>query len=110
MNDLTFFHDLLNSFKAPVLFADTGHIVRYVNRAAEQFYPDGDQLIGRSLFDCHNQQSQQQMVDILQQMEVGLDEVLITDNEKRRIYMRAVRSQSGELRGYYERFEPPRGS
>jgi len=110
MNNIAFFQELLDSFKNPVLFADTGHVVRYANRAAQQFYPDGDQLIGRSLFDCHNQQSQQQMVDILQQMEAGLDEVLITDNEKRRIYMRAVRSRSGELRGYYERFEPPRGS
>jgi nitrogen-specific signal transduction histidine kinase len=107
--DLHFFRDLLDSFKNPVLFADTGHIVRYANKAAERFYPDGDQLLGRSLFDCHNQQSQQQMRDILQQMEQGLDEVLITDNEKRRIYMRAVRDQAGLLLGYYERFEPPRG-
>lgn len=107
--DLNFFYDLLDSFKNPVLFADTGHVVRYANRAAEQFYPDGDQLIGRSLFACHNQQSQQQMIGILRQMEVGLDETLITDNEKRRIYMRAVRSRDGSLLGYYERFEPPRG-
>lgn len=109
MIDEKFFRELLDSFKNPVLFADTGHIVRYANRAAERFYPDGDKLLGRSLFDCHNQQSQQQMKDILQRMEAGLDEELITDNPKRRIYMRAVRDSSGKLLGYYERFEPPRG-
>lgn len=107
--DLNFFRELLDSFKSPVLFADTEHVVRYANKAAEQFYPDGDQLIGRSLLACHNQKSQLQMSAILQQMEAGLDEVLITDNEKHRIYMRAVRSKAGRVLGYYERFEPPRG-
>jgi nitrogen-specific signal transduction histidine kinase len=108
-DDLEFFQDLLNSFKNPVLVADTGHIVRYANRAAEKFYPDGASLLGRSLFDCHNSQSQQQMTEILLQMEQGLEEKLITDNEIQRIYMRAVRSKEGQLLGYYERFEPPAG-
>jgi len=42
-------------------------------------------------------------------MKQGLDEELITDNKKYRIYMRAVRSETGTLIGYYERYEPPRG-
>ncbi|WP_303722428.1 PAS domain-containing protein [Malonomonas rubra] len=103
-----FFCYLLDSFKNPVLFADTGHMVRYANKAAKQFYPAGDKLVGRSLLGCHNQKSQARMIEILQRMEEGLDEVLITDNEKRRIYMRAVRDTSGALLGYYERFEPAR--
>ena len=37
----------------------------------------------------------------------GLDERLITDNEKHRIYMRAVRDGDGNVIGYYERYEPP---
>lgn len=108
-NHLDFFHALLDSFKHPVLVADTAHVVRYANKAAEKFYQNGGKLLGRSLFDCHNQQSQQLLSKILSQMEQGLEETLITDNEKRRIYMRAVRSESGELLGYYERFEPPLG-
>lgn len=108
-NDLNFFYDLLNSFKNPVLVADTEHVVRFANCAAKSFYPDGDKLLGRSLFDCHNQQSQRQMTDILQQMQQGLEETLITDNDKRRIYMRAVRNSAGQLIGYYERFEPALG-
>jgi hypothetical protein len=40
-------------------------------------------------------------------MRAGLAERLITDNEKHRIYMRAVRDGSGRLLGYYERYEPP---
>ncbi len=111
MNSVTsaeFFQDLLDSLKNPLLFADTGHIVRYLNKAAQNFYSGGLILVGSSLLDCHNQQSQQAMQAILERMQQGLDEELITNNEKWRIYMRAVRSSTGELIGYYERFEPPR--
>jgi hypothetical protein len=49
------------------------------------------------------------MVEILAAMQAeGLEERLITDNEKWRIYMRAVRDVDGEVLGYYERYEPPR--
>ncbi len=40
-------------------------------------------------------------------MRTGLEERLITDNEKHRIYMRAVRDENGQVLGYYERYEPP---
>jgi hypothetical protein len=40
--------------------------------------------------------------------EVELQEWQITDNEKHRIFMRAVRTPDGRLLGYYERYEPPR--
>ncbi len=40
-------------------------------------------------------------------MRAGEDERLITDNEKQRIFMRAVRDPNGTLLGYYERYEPP---
>lgn len=37
------------------------------------------------------------------------EERLTTDNEKHRIYMRAVRDADGQVLGYYERYEPPAG-
>ena len=110
-NDVEFFHNLLDSFKAPVLVADTEHVIRYLNRAAKQTFDDGDKLIGRSLFDCHKGQSVIRIKEIVQRMKSeGLQELLIGDSEKQRIYMRAVRNPAGELIGYYERYEPPRGS
>lgn len=99
--------DILDSMKNPVLFADREHVVRYMNRAAVNYYEEGEALLGRSLFDCHNAQSGRVMREIFAEMEAGLDERLITDNEKHRIYMRAVRDGEGRLIGYYERYEPP---
>lgn len=110
MDDLCFKNDLLESLKNPILFADTEHVVRYANRAAREFYSGVEKLIGQSLLDCHNSESRQKMDEVLMRLEKGLDEELIVDNEKRRIYMRAVRGAKGLLLGYYERFEPPRGS
>ena len=98
---------ILDSMKNPVLFADTEHNIRYMNKAAIAHYDDGEALIGRSLFACHNEESQAQMIEILAAMREGEVERLITDNEKYRIYMRAVRDPGGTLIGYYERYEPP---
>ena len=101
---------ILDSLKNPVLFCDLDHIVRYMNKAAIEHYREGDKLIGQSVLACHNEKSQQQMRRIVEEMRAGLQEQLITDNEKYRIYMRAVRNPDGELLGYYERYDPPRGA
>ena len=47
------------------------------------------------------------MIEILAEMHTGLEEKMITDNEKYRIFMRAVRDEKGNLLGYFERYEPP---
>ena len=107
MLDETFLAAILDSLKDPILVADTEHVTRYMNRAAIAYYEEGESLIGRSLLDCHNEQSQEMMIDTLAEMYKGLEERLITDNEKHRIYMRAVRDAAGTVVGYYERYEPP---
>jgi DUF438 domain-containing protein len=98
---------ILDSLKNPILFADTAHITRYMNKAAIAHYKEGQSLIGRSLLECHNEESQAMMIEILAAMHGGEDERLITDNEKHRIFMRAVRDEKDRVLGYYERYEPP---
>jgi len=98
---------ILDSMKNPVLVADTEHRIIYMNRPAESHYRQGRALLGTSLLDCHNHASQQMMFEVLEALQAGEDERMITDNEKHRIYMRAVRDAQGTLIGYYERYEPP---
>jgi DUF438 domain-containing protein len=107
MIDIPLLTAILDSLKAPLLFADTGHMIRYMNKAAIEHFDDGEALLGRSLMDCHNTESQRIIVEILDAMEAGEDERLITDNEEHRIYMRVVRDRVGKVLGYYERYEPP---
>jgi len=108
MPDDTLLAAIVQSLKDLLLFADTDHTVRCVNRAAVAHYSEGASLLGTSLLDCHNAQSQQVIIDTLADMQAGLEERLITDNEKYRIYMRVVRDEQGQVLGYYERYEPPR--
>ncbi len=106
MNKL-FFQSLLNSIKDPILFADTNHIVQYMNKAGIKHYDEGEELLQSDLLKCHNEESQKMMIEILAEMHTGLEEKMITDNEKYRIFMRAVRDEKGNLLGYFERYEPP---
>ena len=108
MVDATLMAAILDSLKEPVLVADTDHMTVYMNKAAIDFYTGGESLIGRSLLECHNEVSQQMMIEILAAMQEGEEEQIITDDEEHRIYMRAVRGRDGRLLGYYERYEPPK--
>ena len=107
MTDAILMRAFMDSLKDPFLFADTDHIIRYMNKAAVAHYEQGLGLIGTSLLACHNSESNRVIEDVFEQMQADLDERLITDNKKHRIYMRAVRDEDGRLLGYYERYEPP---
>ena len=78
-----------------------------MNNAAIAHYSEGEKLLKTNLLKCHNEESQKMMIEILAEMKDGLEERLITDNVKYRIFMRAVRDGSGKLIGYFERYEPP---
>ncbi len=108
MIDASFLKAVLDSVTDPILVADTDHTVVYMNRAAIAHYSQGEKLLGTSLLDCHNKESGEIIVEVLAALFEGEDERMITDNEKHRIFMRAVRDGPGQLIGYYERYEPPR--
>lgn len=98
---------LLNSLKDPFVFVDSEHIIRFMNSAAISRYKEGEALVGKSIFSCHNDASSEIIIEIFEKMKSGLTEEIISDNEKHRVYMRAVRDENGNLSGYFERFEPP---
>jgi PAS domain-containing protein len=106
MIDEAFLASVLDSLKDPVLVADAAsHEIVYMNRAAISHYEDGVDLLGRSLLDCHNEKSNAVILEVIEAFAAGEEERLISEDEKRRIYMRAVRSTDGDLVGYFERYE-----
>jgi DUF438 domain-containing protein len=98
----------LDSLRQPFVFVDTEHIIRYMNKPAIDRYKGRPAEVGRSIFDCHNENSKRIILEVFEQLKQGEDERIITDNNEHRIFMRAVRDKAGKLIGYYERFEPPR--
>ena len=105
MVDITLLAAILDSLSEPIIFADTEHATRYMNKAAVAHYAGGADLIGRSMLDCHNPESQRMIIKIMATFEAGENECLYKETEKRRQYMRAVRDPEGRLLGYYEWFE-----
>jgi PAS domain S-box-containing protein len=106
MIDPTWMAAILDSLTIPILVADTDHVIRYVNAAGQAHYGPEEELIGRSLLECHNERSQRVILEVLEAMRAGEEERLISADDERRVYMRAVRAASGALLGYYERYEP----
>jgi DUF438 domain-containing protein len=104
MAESTLLAAILDSLTEPIIFADTEHMTRFMNKAAIAYYSGGADLIGRSMLDCHNPESQRKIIDILATFKAGENECLYKENEKKRSYMRAVRDSEGHLLGYYEWF------
>lgn len=105
--DQALFIPLLNAIKDPLVFVDTDHIIRFMNKSAIENYSKwgGEELIGKSLLDCHNETSCANIHEVFAAMLNGEDERFISENQRRRVYMRAVRAEDGALLGYYERYE-----
>jgi PAS domain-containing protein len=99
---------LLDSLKDAFVYCDTTHVIRYMNRAAYERFAGWPAAVGRSIFDCHNEDSNAQIVAVAERFASGEDEVLLRDGEDQRVYMRAVRDHDGVFLGYYERYEVPR--
>jgi DUF438 domain-containing protein len=100
---------ILDSYPYPVVFADGDHIIRYLNKNAEYFYYQErgyDDLIGKSIFACHNDKSKEKIIAAVDKLKNhGMEPYLGVDVKNRRIYIQPVRNENGELIGYIERFE-----
>lgn len=97
---------LLDSLPDPYVYCDRDHVIRHMNRAARERYAGRAADVGRSIFDCHNDESNRIIVEVFERLDSGETEVLISESADRRVYMRAVRDGEGALTGYYERYLP----
>jgi DUF438 domain-containing protein len=100
---------ILDALPFPIVFVDMSHTIRFMNKRArfhyyeERGYRD---LIGKSLFECHKETSKERMLDIAETLKNHGREVFLAVNAKNeRVYVTPVRDDSGELVGYFERFE-----
>jgi DUF438 domain-containing protein len=97
---------ILNNLKNAIVFVDNEHIIRYLNAAAHKKYAKYGDIIGKSIFHCHNENSCRMIRDYHDKMKTGADEFLLAEREAYYAYMKSVRSPEGELLGYYEIHEP----
>ncbi len=111
MNLLPFFKAVLDEDKAPVVLCDLEHTIIYMNPVACQRYEKqgGADLLGRSLLDCHNAKSNEMINRVLDWFRASPDNNRIftfhNEKENKNVYMVALRDESGDLIGYYEKHE-----
>ena len=106
-----YFKSVIDADEAPVVICDLSHTVVYMNPAAVKRYEKrgGAALIGRSLMGCHNADSKDKIERVIAwfKKDPANNKVYTFRNEKENkdVYMIALRNDSGELIGYYEKHE-----
>ncbi|MBQ4533586.1 MAG: PAS domain-containing protein [Ruminococcus sp.] len=111
MNILAFFKSVADTDTAPIVICDTDHIIIYMNPSAVDRYAKmgGAGLLGKSLLDCHSGESNDRIKAVVRWFEESSENNRVftfhNDIENKDVYMIALRSESGELIGYYEKHE-----
>lgn len=100
---------ILDSVPYRIVFVDTDHIIRYMNREAQYHYHTVrgyDNLIGKSIFECHSGKSKEMLIAAVEKLKKHGNEIYLgvsVYNERK--YINPVRDENGKLIGYFERFE-----
>ena len=105
------FKSVLDVDRAAVVICDLEHTIIYMNPVAVARYEKwgGKALLGKSLLDCHNEKSRQMINKVLAWLKKSKDNNLVytfyNQKENKDVYMVALRNDSGDLIGYYEKHE-----
>lgn len=111
MDISVFLKSIIDLDIAPVVICDTSHKIIYMNPAAVSRYSKkgGAELIGKSLLDCHNNDSNDKIKDVLEWFgkSSGNNRMFTFHNakENKDVYMCALRDENHKLIGYYEKHE-----
>ena len=105
------YKSVLEVDKAAVVICDLNHVIIYMNPAAISRYEKwgGENLMGQSLINCHNDKSREMIIKVLEWFKASKDNNIIytsyNEKENKDVYMVALRNKSGELIAYYEKHE-----
>lgn len=105
------YKSVLEADRAAVVICNPEHVIIYMNPTALRRYDKwgGAALLGRSLLDCHNEKSREMIIKVVDwfRADAGHNIVYTFHNEKENkdVYMVALRDDSGNLIGYYEKHE-----
>lgn len=106
-----YFKSVMNQDRCAVVLCNLQHEIIYMNPAAISRYgkSGGAELVGKSIFDCHNQKSQEMIKKVVNWFEESKEHNIIYTfhnvKENKDVYMVALRDDDGALIGYYEKHE-----
>lgn len=104
-----FFKSVIDQDNAHIVICDLSHTIIYMNPAAVERYKKHGDLLGKSIFSCHNEQSNELIKRVIawfaEDKSHNKVHTFYNEKENRDVYMVALRGESGELIGYYEKHE-----
>lgn len=107
----TMFQSVIDQDRAAVVLCNLAHEIVYMNPAAVKNYEKwgGDKLVGKSLLNCHNEESKQKIEKVLDWFREDPSHNMIytfyNEKQNKDVYMVALRDAKRELIGYYEKHE-----
>lgn len=107
MQEVEILKGILDSYPYSIVFVDNDYMIRYMNKNAHEHHEKkGRDLIGKSIFDCHNEKSVEKIKKYYEEIKsTGKDIFVFGNSKKQRVYMQGVRNGKGEWIGFIERFE-----
>lgn len=106
-----YFKSIIDQDRASVVICNLKHEILYMNPAAVANYEKrgGSALVGKSLLACHNPQSVEKIEQVIAWFQKSKDNNLVytfhNEKQNKDVYMVALRDETGELIGYYEKHE-----
>lgn len=106
-----YFKSIIDQDKCAVVICNPRHEILYMNPAAAMRYAKrgGQDLVGKSLMDCHNSQSVEKIRKVVSWFAESPEHNIIytsrNEKENKDVYMVALRDDDGSLIGYYEKHE-----
>lgn len=106
-----YFKSIIDQDLCPIVICNIEHEVIYMNPAAAERYVKrgGYDLVGKSLLDCHNEDSNIKIKRVMKWFMESPDNNRIftfhNSKENKDVYMVALRNEKRELIGYYEKHE-----
>ena len=104
-----YFRSIVEQDRCAVVICDLDDTIVYMNPAARERYKKHGNLIGKSIMDCHNEQSRAKIREVVEWFKQGVENNIIftfhNPKENKDVYMVALRGENGELIGYYEKHE-----
>ncbi len=97
--------------RSSVVICSLDHEIIYMNPAAIVRYEKrgGEDLIGKSLLNCHNEKSKEIIEKVVAWFGQSIDNNMIytyyNEKENKDVYMVALRDENQTLIGYYEKHE-----
>ena len=104
-----FFKSIVEQDRCAVVICNLRHEIIYMNKSARERYQKHGELVGTSIFDCHNAESNAKIREVVEWFAKSPENNLVftyrNDKENKDVYMVALRDENGELIGYYEKHE-----